>query len=455
MIIEPKISVIGTGYVGLIVGVCLAKKQKIICADIDTKKIEALKNGVVPIFEPGTKELIKENKKNLFFTSDIIQAIKDSNIIFVAVNTPSSYDGSADITAIEEVSKTIGQNLNENKIICIKSTVPINTHKKVENIINSFNSNYTVDIVSIPEFLREGTAIEDFINPDRVIIGTKNLNSFNILKNIYLSSINCDKIIWTDNAAAETIKYVSNSFLALKVSFINEIANFCDAMNVDVFSVSQGVGLDKRIGQQFLKPGPGFGGSCFPKDVQALIKMSDDIGINLEIIKSAVKTNELQKDQVIKKLIELVGNLQNKKIAILGLAFKSNTDDIRKSPAIDVIKKLQNFGALIKAYDPKAMENMQKEIPQLQCCPNAYKAVENVDAILILTDWNDFKELNFVKISKIVNQKIILDTRNILDIQTLKQLEFRVDTIGRSCIAKNKLDDNNFEKLKKQDSFIL
>jgi UDPglucose 6-dehydrogenase len=437
-----NISIIGSGYIGLVIGITLADLgHKIILADIDLEKINKLNSGQIPIYEPNLQELLNKNlaNNNIQFTNDISLSIKSSSIIFIAVNTPTGKDDRADISAVKNVSEVIAQNLNEDKIICIKSTVPIGTHKIVEDIIKSINRKYNFEVVSIPEFLREGSALKDFINPDRIIIGTKSENAYKILRNIFLST-NCepDKIIWTDNMSAETIKYVSNSFLALKVSFINEIANFCDEIGVDVIEVANGVGLDNRIGNQFLKPGPGFGGSCFPKDVLALLKMSQDFGCDLELIKATISINNSQKKRVIKKLKKLLNNdLLGKTIAILGLSFKANTDDIRCSPSIDIIKDLADENAIIKAYDPQAMQNMKEIFPDIIYCNNSYQAANNADAILLLTDWEEFSNLDLNKIYNLMNKKIILDTRNILNLDKLKKLGFIFETIGRSIASKN------------------
>ncbi len=454
-----NVAVIGSGYIGLVVGANFAEfGNKVICADIDAKKIENLKKGILPIYEPGLQELVEKNilKKNIEFTIDVPFAIQSSDIIFIAVNTPTFQNGESDISAVKAVAKEIGKNLNGLKIICIKSTVAIGTHKIVQEIINQNNkNNFEFHVVSTPEFLREGSAIYDFVSPDRIIIGTKSQKAFEILKELY-SPINCnpENIIKTDNLSAEAIKYVSNSFLALKVSFINEIANFCDQLGIDVSEVTKGVGLDKRIGSQFLKPGPGFGGSCFPKDIHALLKMAQNNKIELQTIKATIKVNELQKIKVVQKLKKLLnGSLENKIISVFGLAFKGNTDDIRKSPAIDIIHYLKKDGAIVKAFDPKANENMKQEIPDIQYFDDAYQACQNTDAILILTDWNEFKNLDFETISKIVKQSIILDTRNILDIDKLISLGFTVDIIGRSCLSNSAKINLSLANPKQYDIF--
>lgn len=435
-----SIAIIGVGYIGLVMGISLSDfGHKVTFADIDGKKIEKLKRGEIPIYEPGLKELLDKSieRKLIQFTTDIPAAIQSSPIIFIAVNTPTGKDDRADISAVKKVAEDISKYINEEKIICIKSTVPIGTYKIVEDIIKSKNKKFNFEVVSIPEFLREGTALYDFVNPDRIIIGTKSKKAFENLKNIF-SAINCkpDRIILTDNKSAETIKYVSNSFLAMKVSFINEIANFCDKVGVDVQAVAQGVGLDNRIGNQFLNPGPGFGGSCFPKDILALLKMSEDSGINLELIKSTILINQLQKQMIVKRLKTLLNNnFKGKKIAVLGLAFKGNTDDIRYSPAIDIIKELKINEAIVQAYDPQAMNNMKLEIPDITYCIDAYEAAKCADAMLILTDWQEFKKIDFKKVYNLMNGKIVFDTRNILNLNQLKSLGFTMDSIGRSNLV--------------------
>lgn len=436
---ENTVAVLGTGYVGLVVGSCVAKfGTPVICADIDERKIEFLKNGISPIYEPGVEDLIMSPL--LTFTTDLVSAIKKARIIFVAVPTPAQADGNADVSVVKEVAKLIAKHSNDYKIVCLKSTVPIGTHAVVASIIQDYKKgDHTIDIVSTPEFLREGTAVYDYLYPDRVIIGTKSERAYEAVRQLYLRmGCRSEKIIWTDNPAAETIKYVANSFLALKISFINEIANFCDRISVDVLAVAYGVGLDKRIGTQFLKPGPGYGGSCFPKDVQALLSMAQEAGSPLKIMEQAVQINELQRYQVVYKIKNLVGeNLRGKVIAILGLAFKANTDDVRKSPAIDIIGLLLKEGALIRAYDPQAMFNLRKELPDITYCLNAYDAAQGAHIAVVLTEWAEFATLDLAKLHPLMKQPCVLDTRNIVPLQRLKASGFRVDTVGRSAIAQD------------------
>lgn len=434
---ENVVAVLGTGYVGLVVGSCIAKfGTPVICVDIDERKIEFLKNGISPIYEPGVEELIMSPL--ITFTTDIVAAIKKARIIFVAVPTPAQADGNADISVVKDVAKLIAKNSNDYKIVCLKSTVPIGTHSVVASIIQDYKKgDHTIDIVSTPEFLREGTAVYDYLYPDRAIIGTKSERAYEAVRQLHLR-MGCrpEKIIWTDNPAAETIKYVANSFLALKISFINEIANFCDRISVDALAVAYGVGLDKRIGTQFLKPGPGYGGSCFPKDVQALLSMAQEAGSPLKIMEEAVRINELQRHQVVYKIKNLVGeDLQGKVIAILGLAFKANTDDVRKSPAIDIIELLRKQGAIIRAYDPQAMFNLRKKLSDITYCLNAYDAAQGAHIAVVLTEWAEFATMDVVKLYSVMKEPCVLDARNIVPLQRLKTSGFRVDTIGRSAIA--------------------
>jgi UDPglucose 6-dehydrogenase len=441
--ISPDVAIVGSGYVGLVAACCLAKlKKQVCCVDIDKVKIDKLKNKICPFYEPGLDDLLNQavDEKLIEFTSDIDAAILKSKIIFIAVNTPTKDNGDADISAVKAVAKTIAKNLNAYKIICLKSTVPIGTHKIVETIINEerSNKNVTFDIVSIPEFLREGSAIYDFLNPNRIVIGTKSKEAFECVKSLFdRVNVKPENIIWTTNLAAEAIKYVANTFLALKVSFTNEVASFCDASGIDTISVMHAVGKDERIGPQFFNPGPGFGGSCFPKDVKALKKMIEDKGIDPKITTDILLVNEMQKLTVVKRICNLLNNdIRDKNIAILGLAFKANTDDIREAPALTIIKELVKLGANIKAYDPKANANMKLEIPSITYCDNLNTTVEKSDAILILTEWQEFKSLDLNLIKDIVRQKIILDTRNVLNPELATKYGFVYDAIGRQFLLK-------------------
>lgn len=447
---QTIITVIGTGYVGLVTGSCLAEfGNYVICADIDNQKINMLHNGVIPIYEPGLSEVVTRNLDSgrLMFTSNINAAIKNADVIFIAVGTPMDDDGSADLKAVETVIQTIAKNMNKYKVIVTKSTVPIGTGKKIEELMLKNNIHVKqFDIVSNPEFLREGCAVNDFLHPDRLVIGAESDNALAIMCKIYEPLINNKTpYVFTNIVSAETIKYAANAFLSTKLSFINEIANLCDQTGADVQTVGFAMGLDHRISPYFLKPGPGFGGSCFPKDTQALLYMAKQHDVPLHTVQAALETNKLQQLIPFKKLKKLMNKsttgtdlLTNKTIAVLGLAFKSNTDDIRYSPAITTIASLIKEGARVKTYDPAAMENMQQLFPSITYCTSLYEAVTNADAIIIMTEWDEFKQMDLSKIAKLVKGKYIVDARNILNPLHLQELGFECDTIGQSCLCTTK-----------------
>lgn len=433
-----RITVLGSGYVGLITGACFAEfGHEVICADTDVAKITVLQNNHMPIYEPGLKELVIRNvqQKRLSFTNDIDQAIAYAEGIFIAVGTPMDNAGCADLTALSNAFAMIIPHLTSYKLICVKSTVPIGTGQALLEILKSkgIDSHY-YDVVSNPEFLREGTAISDFMNPDRIIIGTASEMAQEWMRLIYEplleKRIPC---IFTTIESSETIKYASNAFLATKLSFINEIANLCDQTGADIFDVSKGMGLDSRIGQAFLKPGPGFGGSCFPKDCSALSQMGNKFGVALNVVQAALKTNEEQKYKPLQKLRVLMKHesLTDKTIAVLGLAFKGNTDDVRYSPAIVTIENLKNEGAQVKAYDPVASENMKKIVPDIIYSHSLYEAVSGADAVIIMTEWDEFKYIDLGLLAELVKQKIVVDARNLLDPRELKKFGFSYSLIGR------------------------
>lgn len=436
---HPKhtIAVIGTGYVGLITGVCLAEfGHKVVCVDTDEKKINTLKHGMVPIYEPGLDSLIARltHTDNLSFTTDFNTAVEDADTIFIAVGTPMGSDGCADLSAVNAVFESIIPHLTSYKLICIKSTVPVGVGNGFVEILKDRNIDSELyDIVSNPEFLREGSAVHDFFHPDRIIIGSSSEKARNIMKEIYAplieSHIPC---FFTSITSSETIKYASNAFLATKLSFINEIANLCDQTGADIQDVSYGMGLDKRIGPYFLKPGPGFGGSCFPKDCKALGVIGERYGVTLTMVETALVINEAQKKIPVEKLNILMNNsLHGKTIAVLGLAFKNNTDDIRYSPAIETISLLLEEGAHIKAYDPQAMENMSKLFPTIQYEQNAYDALYQADAAIIMTEWEEFKNLDLGYMAHIMRTCIIVDSRNLLNPEELQQYNFLYSLMGR------------------------
>ncbi len=433
------IGVIGTGYVGLVTGACFAEfGVTVTCVDKDSKKIELLKKGIVPFYEPGLEEIVNKNLKNgrLRFTTDIGEAVNDSLVIFIAVGTPPRGDGSADLTYVEEVAKDIARHMNGYKVIVTKSTVPVGTGERLKKIIseNLKNSSH-FDIVSNPEFLREGAAIEDFMRPNRVVIGATSPQAIAIMKDLYrpLYLIETPFVI-TNIETAELIKYASNSFLATKISFINEIAQLCDRLGADVHMVAKGMGLDQRIGSKFLHPGPGYGGSCFPKDTMALLKLAEEHGVRLRIVNAAIETNEAQKAWVIKKIKDIMVDLNNKEIAILGLSFKPNTNDIREAPSIYIIRELKALGARLRAYDPAAMNDMKSIYPDIQYKENPYEAVKDADALVIITEWNEFRNLDLELIRSSMKGNYFFDLRNIYEPAKVRAFGFNYYSVGRDSV---------------------
>ena len=432
-----NITIIGTGYVGLVTGAGMSEfGNRVICTDIDKNKIEKLNSGIIPIYEPGLEEIIKRNisDNRLFFSSNLEDSIMQSEIVIIAVGTPMGVNGTADMSFVYSAVETISNNLNSYKIVCTKSTVPIGTGKEIiSQISKKVKDNNLFDYVSNPEFLREGSAVKDFLWPDRVVIGTDNQNAYQIMCDIYRPLyINKNPMTQTSIETAEMIKYASNSFLALKISYINEIANLCEVLGADVHDVANAMGKDGRISEKFLHPGPGFGGSCFPKDLEALLSISKNNSLSMETVNAAIIVNKNQKKRMENKLINLFdGNINNRKIAVLGLAFKANTDDVRESPAIDIIKGILGNGGIVNAHDPIANNEMSKIFHDIEYFDNVYDAVKNVDGIVIITEWNEFRSLDLQKIKKIMKGNIILDTRNILDMDELSSLGFVYDNIGR------------------------
>ena len=429
-----NICIIGSGYVGLVSGACFADLgNTVICVDNDEKKIKNLKAGLVPIYEPGLEELIRRNKKEgrLSFDSSIREGVRKCEVIFIAVGTPSRDNGEADLTFVENVCREIALSMPSYRLIVEKSTVPVNTGEWVEHTIKVFNKrNIKFDVSSNPEFLREGSAIKDFMNPDRIVIGVKSNRARDILAELYkpLKA----PIVVTDIRSAEIIKHASNSFLATKISFINAISDICDKVGADIVEVARGIGLDRRIGKEFLNAGIGFGGSCFPKDLSAFIRIAEKIGYDFAILKEVQRINDYQKILLIKKLEGLLWNLPKKTIGVLGLSFKPDTDDIRQAPALDIIKMLRDEGARIKVYDPEAMEKAKKVLPKgVKFCKDAYSVARDSDCLLLATEWNEFKELDFKKIKRLMRQPILVDGRNIYDPAEMKKLGFTYVGIGR------------------------
>ncbi|MBL7068741.1 MAG: UDP-glucose/GDP-mannose dehydrogenase family protein [Candidatus Omnitrophica bacterium] len=428
-----NICVIGTGYVGLVTGACLADLgNNVICVDKDKAKVDSLKKGRVTIYEPGLQELVRRNKKQsrIRFTTSIKDGVKKSTVIFIAVGTPPRPTGEADLTFVESVSKEIAMNMTSYKLIVEKSTVPIETGEWIEQTINANNKKNTpFDVASNPEFLREGSAINDFMRPNRIVIGVNNKRSEELLLKLY-SPLKVP-IVVTNIKSAEIIKHASNSFLATKISFINAISNICEKVGADVTEVAKGMGMDKRIGPAFLDAGVGFGGFCFPKDLLAFIHISGKLGYDFRLLKEVERINTRQKELFISKIKENIWNLNNKTIGILGLSFKPNTDDIRYAPSLDIIKALKEEGAKIRAFDPHAMEKAKKELKDVVFCRDAYDAARKSNCLVIVTEWNEFKELDFVKIKRLLKQPLVIDGRNIYSPKKMKKMGFKYVCIGR------------------------
>ena len=431
-----KLCMIGTGYVGLVSGVCFSDLgNDVICVDKDENKIDDLKNGKIPIFEPGLEELVIKNYKNkkLKFSTNLKDSIKKSDIIFICVGTPTKKNSNgADLTQIYSVSKEISKYINKFKIIITKSTVPVTTGDEIEKIFKKKVIKNKFSIVSNPEFLREGEAIRDFIYPDRIVVGSNDKKSKNILRNLYAPLISKGaKFISTNRRAAELIKYSSNAFLATKITFINEIANLCEKTGVDVEDVSIGIGLDKRIGSRFLRAGPAYGGSCFPKDTKAIINTADKFKTDLSVIKSVIKSNSLRSKLLLKKVSEILNKkIKNKKICFLGVTFKANTDDMRDSSSLEMIPYLSKNGAKIRYYDPTGFKKEFQKIKNVTFSNSINHAVKESDLVILHTEWNDFKSINFKKLSKTKKLKIY-DMRNLYSPNKIKAQGFKYFGIGR------------------------
>lgn len=433
-----KIAVVGTGYVGLVSGTCFAETgNQVVCVDIDEKKVDQMKNGIVPIYEPNLDVIFEKNIKaeRISFTTDLKAAVDFAEIIFLALPTPPGEDGSADLSYVLNVADQLGEMMTEFKVIVDKSTVPVGTAEKVEAKIRE---KATVDfaVVSNPEFLREGFAVDDFLNPDRVVIGTEHEKAIKIMTELYDPFVQSNRpIIIMDEKSAELTKYAANSFLATKITFMNEIANFCELVGADVDNVRQGVGSDSRIGHKFLYPGIGFGGSCFPKDVQALVRSGNQAGYSFEIINSVLEVNATQKTKIVEKLISYFGDLKGKRFAIWGLAFKPDTDDIREASALYMIDELVKAGAEIIAFDPEAAENVKSEIgDKIEYAKDQYSCIEGADALLIATEWSVFRTPDFDKMKSLLKQPIIFDGRNLYGIEQMEGLGFYYNSMGRVTV---------------------
>ena len=436
-----KIAVIGTGYVGLVTGTCFAETgNQVICVDNNAAKVEKMRNGEIPIYEPHLDVLFERNIKanRLVFTTDLLEGIKDAEIIFLALPTPPGEDGSADLSYILGVAEELGKIITDYKVVVDKSTVPVGTAEKVR-LAMAKNATVDFDVVSNPEFLREGFAVDDFMKPDRVVIGTSSDRAKKTMDQLYKPFVRQgNPIIFMDEKSAELTKYAANSFLATKITFMNEIANFCELVGADVDKVRIGIGSDERIGKRFLFPGIGYGGSCFPKDVQALVKSGNEYNFSFEILKSVMTVNEEQKTVIIPKIKNFFrGDLKGKKIALWGLAFKPDTDDIREAPALYIIDALVDAGATVTAFDPEAMPNVQGVIgDKITYASNEYEALENADALVVCTEWGIFRNPDFDKIAALLNDKVIFDGRNLFDLNEMNERGFYYSSIGRSIVEK-------------------
>jgi UDPglucose 6-dehydrogenase len=432
-----KIAVVGTGYVGLVTGTCFAETGNYVtCIDIDRKKVEKLSNGQITIYEPGLEKLFLRNLKEgrLDFTTDLAAGIKDAAIIFLALPTPPGEDGSADLKYVLGVARDLGKILTDYVVVVDKSTVPVGTAEKVHAAISE-NYNGPFDVVSNPEFLREGVAVDDFMKPDRVVVGTRSERARKCMTELYAPFVRSgNPVIFMDERSAELTKYAANSFLATKISFMNEVAQLCERLGADVDMVRRGIGSDDRIGKRFLFPGIGYGGSCFPKDVQALVKSSGEVGYDFKILEAVMDVNERQKLHLIPKVSHYFGgDLAGKHFALWGLAFKPNTDDIREAPALYMIDALLEAGATVCAFDPEAMANVKAIYgDRIKFAENQYDALENADALLIATEWNEFRTPDFLRIVKSLKNKAIFDGRNLFDVDAVKELGFHYESIGRA-----------------------
>lgn len=435
-----KVAVVGSGYVGLVAGTCFSDTgNEVVCVDVDESKIEGLNKGVIPIYEPGLEEMIKRNvsQERLFFSTDIAEAVKSSQIIFIAVGTPPDEDGSADLKYVLAVAKSIGQNMNGFKVIVDKSTVPVGTAEKVTAEVKK-HTKHDFAVVSNPEFLKEGAAIADFMKPDRVVIGTSNEEAADIMRNLYAPFVRTGKpIIVMDEKSAELTKYAANSLLATKISFINEMANLCDQVGANIEMVRKGIGSDVRIGPYFIFPGTGYGGSCFPKDVKAIIKTAAENKINLEILQAVEEVNARQKTVMFDRIKNYFGgDLKGKTIAMWGLAFKPKTDDMREAPAVEMINALNAEGARVNGHDPEANNEAErifkgKTGENLEFYRKRYDALENADALLIMTEWNEFREPDFNLIKETLNTPVIFDGRNIYNPKRMEKYGIDYFSIGR------------------------
>jgi UDPglucose 6-dehydrogenase len=437
-----NIAVIGTGYVGLVTGACFAEfGVHVTCVDKDADKVAALESGEIPIFEPGLEEIVRRNVQagRLRFTTDTARAVQQSLVILIAVPTPPQSDGSTDLSVVDAVARTIGEHLNGYKVVVTKSTVPVGTAERVQGIIQKAyekaqsGARHRFSVASNPEFLREGSAVEDFLRPNRVVIGAEDDEAIAILRDLYspLYLIETPFVV-TNIKTSELIKYASNAFLATKISFINEIANLCDKVGGDVHVVAKAMGLDGRIGGKFLHAGPGFGGSCFPKDTASLVQFSRGFGVEQRIVAAVCEVNRAQRERMVEKIEHLLeGDVAGKQIGVLGLSFKPNTDDVRESPAVEIIRLLQDRGARIRAFDPQAMHTAARELKDVKLCSDPYETAEGCHALVLATEWNEFRMLDLARIQEKMAEPILVDLRNVYEPDQMVQMGFRYAGVGR------------------------
>lgn len=430
------IAVIGTGYVGLVTGACFAEfGVDVTCVDVDTTKIDKLNNGVIPIYEPGLDQLVEKNVKagRLHFTTNIGSAVEGAQVVFLAVGTPPKDDGSPDMSFYQQAAKDVAEAMNGYKVLVTKSTVPIGTGKWLKEFVTAnLKTKTNFGVASNPEFLREGAAIDDFMRPDRVVIGSNENEAIEVMKELYRPLYLIETpIVITSLEAAELIKYAANAFLATKITFINEVANLCDAIGCDVHDVARGMGMDNRIGRKFLHPGPGYGGSCFPKDTRALTTVADQFGVETRIVDAVIEANERQRDAMLPKIERLVGDLKGKTIGVLGLSFKPETDDMRESPAIEIVHAMVERGATVRAFDPVAMEEAKHYLNGIEYASDEYDAIKGADALVIITEWNQFRALDMEKVKSLLKAPKIADLRNIYEPSDMREMGFEYIGVGR------------------------
>jgi UDPglucose 6-dehydrogenase len=443
-----RVAMIGSGYVGLVSGACIADfGHDVICVDRDAAKIESLRKGEIPIFEPGLQDLVRSNLKvgRLSFSTDLIKPVQCADVVFIAVGTPSRRgDGHADLSYVYDAAREIGAAIENFTVVVTKSTVPVGTGDEVERLIRAKRPDVDVVVVSNPEFLREGAAIQDFKRPDRIIIGTSNKQAQKIMANIYRPlTLGQTPILFTDRRTAELIKYAANSFLATKITFINEMADLCEKVGADVQEVARGMGLDNRIGGKFLHAGPGFGGSCFPKDLHALIKTAQDHDVPLRILEAVTAVNETRKRAMARKVSAIFGGaLRGKTVAVLGLTFKPNTDDIREAPSLTIITALQDMGAKVRAFDPAGMSSARAILTDVVYCENAYDCAESADALVIATEWEQFRALDLERLRAVMATPVVVDLRNVYRPDEMRRHGFAYDCVGRSTATPALADDS-------------